>query len=232
MASEFDPAEFVDSDFLAARKAGQAAPGSGIARAPSPAEMEARATEKQQRLAELKRLQEGLERERAGLEEIRRRQIEFQTGRQEAIQNLTRGIGLLEEAEFTARCDAEQMSKSLAGIRDALAKVQSTNEASWTSDNLNTELTRALTIIENARMEWNSARLKFPVLSGVARPEAPQQTMVANSPSPEWPQARTFGEWCKLGFALTWPIALVVLLAVVALGILIGTLVQTPVPHR
>jgi hypothetical protein len=180
----------------------------------------------------LKRIQEGLERERAGLEETRRRQMEFQTGRQEAVQNLTRGIGLLEEAEFAARCDAEQMAKSLTGIREALAKVEATNEASWTKENFPTELTRALTIIENARMEWNSARLKFPVLSGVARPEAPQQTSIANSPAPEWPQARTFGEWCKLGFALTWPIALVVLLAVVALGILIGTLMQPPVPHR
>ena len=28
------------------------------------------------------------------------------------------------------------------------------------------ELTRALTTIENARMEWNSARLRFPLLAG------------------------------------------------------------------
>ena len=71
-------------------------------------------SEKQIKLAELKRAQEELERERAGLEELRRRQMEFQTGRSEMLQHLTRGIGLLEEAELTARRDTEQMARTLA----------------------------------------------------------------------------------------------------------------------
>ena len=71
--------------------------------------MDRKVVEAQQKLAELKRAQEELERERAGLEELRRRQTEFQTGRQEIIQHLMRGLGLLEEAEFAARRDAEQM---------------------------------------------------------------------------------------------------------------------------
>ena len=123
----------------------------------------------QQELADLKRAQEELERERAALEETRRRQMEFQTGRQEMIQNLTRGVGLLEEAEFSARRDAEQMAKALVDLRDALAKVEAIHEEAWTKDNFSTELTRALTAVENARMEWNAARLKFPVLSSPAQ---------------------------------------------------------------
>ncbi len=87
------------------------------------------------------------------MEETRRRQREFQTGRLEMVQNLTRGLGLLEEAEFTARRDAEQMAKALGDLRDALGKVQAINEESWTHDSFNVELTRALTTLENARME-------------------------------------------------------------------------------
>src|SRR5207247_5102279 len=128
-------------------------------------------TEAQQKLTELKRAQEELERERASLEELRRRQAELQTGRQEMIHNLTRGLGLLEEAEFTARRDAEQMAKAIGDLRDALTKVEAIHEETWTKDNFNVELTRALTAIENARMEWNGARLKFSVLSG-----APSET--------------------------------------------------------
>ena len=60
--------------------------------------------------------------------------MEFQTGRQEAIQNLTRGIGLLEEAELSARRDAEQMGRALIEMREALAKVEATNEATWTKE--------------------------------------------------------------------------------------------------
>src|SRR5579863_2299444 len=113
MASEYDPAEFVDSDFQAARKAtysGAVTAPAGANRAPSRDEVDSKGGETQQKLAELKRVQEELERERAGLEETRRRQMEFQTGRAETIQNLTRGIGLLTEAEF-ARSEERRVGK-------------------------------------------------------------------------------------------------------------------------
>src|SRR6266496_1944488 len=122
MASDYDATEFVDGDFLA-HKSPQSAASSGSAqgaRAPSREEVGSKVAEAQQKLAELKRAQEELERERAGLEETRRRQTEFQTGRQEMIHHQTRGLGLLAETEFAARRDAEQMSKAIAELRDAL----------------------------------------------------------------------------------------------------------------
>ncbi len=228
MASEYDPAEFVDSDFQAARKA----PYSGAVtapaanRAPSRDEVDSKVGETQQKLAELKRVQEELERERAGLEETRRRQMEFQTGRQETIQNLTRGVGLLEEAEFAARRDAEQMAKSLVDMRTALAKVETTNEAAWTKENFPVELTRALTIIENARMEWNSARLKFPVLSGAPKTESAEPVERRDPARPPLTE-QSFSQLCKLGLAFTWPL----LIALIGIGILLAVLLQPPL-HR
>ena len=108
--------------------------------------------------------------------------MEFQTGRQETIQNLTRGVGLLEEAEFSARRDAEQMAKALVDLRDALAKIEAIHEETWTKDNFSMELTRALTALENARMEWNAARLKFPILSGQA-PDGSASAPTAAAPA-------------------------------------------------
>src|ERR1044071_536204 len=112
MASNYDPTDFVDEDFQT-RSAADTSTATNAQRAPSREEVDSRVTEAQQKLAELKRQQEELERERAALEEVRRRQMEFQHGRQEMIHNLTRGLGLLEEAEFTARRDAEQMAKTI-----------------------------------------------------------------------------------------------------------------------
>src|SRR6266536_5319425 len=167
MASEFDESDFVDGDIQAARKSPFAAPQPGGAgRPPTREELDSRVTETQQRLIELKRAQEELERERAALEEARRRRAEFHTGREEMIQSLTRGVGFLEEAEFNARRDAEQMSRTLGELRGALTKVQSIHEETWTQENYNMELTRALTVIDNARMEWNAARLKWAMLNG------------------------------------------------------------------
>jgi hypothetical protein len=230
MSSDYDATEFVDSDFQATHKASYAAAASlagGLNRAPSREEVDSKVTEAQQKLAELKRVQEELERERAGLEETRRRQMEFQTGRQEAIQNLTRGVGLLEEAEFAVRRDAEQMAKSLADMREALAKVESTREEGWTKENFATELTRALTAIENARMEWNAARLKFPVLSGAE--QAPAQPAQAAKPPQDFLANRGFFGLCKLGLALTWPLALI---ALAALGAFLAVLQSVLPRHR
>src|SRR5216117_2645816 len=167
MASEFDESDFVDGDFQAAKKSPFAAPHTSVAgRPPTREELDSRVTETQQRLMELKRAQEELERERTALEEARRRRTEFQTGREEMLQSLTRGVGFLEEAEFNARRDAEQMAKTLGELRGALTKVQTIHEETWTQENYNVEVTRALTIIDNGRMEWNAARLKWPRLNG------------------------------------------------------------------
>ena len=217
--SDLDPADFVDRDYQA-QKATPSAGASALAagssqRAPTREEVDSRVSEAQQKLAELKRAQEELERERSALEETRRRQMEFQTGRQEMLHNLTRGVGLLEEAEFTARRDAEQMSRTLADFRDALSSMQAVHEETWTKENFNVELTRALTVVENARMEWNAARLKFPVLSGAVQ-NGGAATAELKSPAPPDFAERSFLQLCKLGLALTWPVALAVLLSIAA----------------
>ena len=222
MPSDYDATEFVDADFQTHKTLYVAASAaSQTQRAPTREEVDLRVTEAQQKLAELKRAQEELERERASLEESRRRQMEFQTGRQEMAQHLTRALGLLEEAEFAARRDAEQMAKAIGDLRDALAKVQAIHEEGWTKDNFNVELTRALTAVENARMEWNSARLKFPVLSG-----ALESSAAASAPGHPAAESLLAGQdyrgLCKLGLALTWPLAAVGLLALIVLVIVMA----------
>jgi hypothetical protein len=128
-----------------------------------------------------------------------------------------------------------QVEKSVGGIEGLLgelqkiafsnklvalnAKIEAVHEQTWTKDTFNVELTRALTAIENARMEWNGARLKFPVLSGQIKETAaaPDAILPASSPF----TGNTFGELCRLGLALTWPLATVALLA---LGVLVALL--------
>lgn len=218
MPSQFDETDFIDRDFQAGQQATATHAVSlpaqaGGQRPPSREELDSRVSEAHNRLAELKRAQEVLERERAALEEARRRRAELQTGREEMLEHLTRGVALLEESEFTARRDAEQMARTIEEFRAALSKIQAIQEAGWTEENYNIELTRALTAIENARMEWNSARLKWPVLSGGpaggagagASPGPGIQGLLAN---------HSLAELCKLGLALTWPLALVGLLSI------------------
>jgi len=223
MASQFDESDFIDRDYQNSQNPYSATPSSGggamAFRPPSREELDLRVGEAHQKLAQLKRAQEELERERSALEEARRRRLEFQTGRGEMLQNLTRGVTLIEQAEFAARRDAEQLGKTLVGLREALTGVQGIQEETWTQENWNTELTRALAGIENARMEWNQARLKWPQLNGSA--EQPGVAQEGSPTLPEW-ASYSFWQWCRLGVALTWPLALVGLVGVVLLVIFRG----------
>ncbi|HZL13622.1 MAG TPA: hypothetical protein VFC85_05715 [Verrucomicrobiae bacterium] len=219
--AEYDATEFIDTDFQAHKSPFAATSASDPLRAPTRDEVDRKVVEAQQKLAELKRAQDDLERERSSLEELRRRQTEFQTGRQEIVHNLTRGLGLLEEAEFNTRRDAEQMVKTIADFRDALAKVQAVHDETWTKENFSVELTRALTTIENARMEWNAARLKIPALEGELQKKAETEIVPAPAISPF--ANLSFGELCKIGLAMTWPLLIV---ALGALGVFVAILLR------
>jgi len=105
------------------------------------------------------------------------------------------------------------MARTLGELREALAKVQSINDQTWTKDDFQLELTRANTAIESARMEWNGARLKWPILSGEKFEQAAEKEKTATTPLAE----KSFLELCRLGFALTWPLALGIFALIIVL---------------
>ena len=221
MSSKLDESDFVDRDLEATQESGAPSPGADDSSAdapPSREELTSRVTETQQKLAELKRMQEEIERESNELQEARKRRIELTTGREEMVQHLTRGIGLLEEAELSSGRTAEQLAMTVSDLQGSLDKVTGIEEGEWTEENWSVELTLALTTIENARMEWNSARLKWPVLDGETDlRSAAGQPQVIERPGLE---QHSFWQLSRLGLAFTWPLV-VVGIAVVILLILL-----------
>ena len=101
--------------------------------------------------------------------------------------------------------------------------MQAIHDEVWTKENFQIELTRALTTIENARMEWNSARLKLPVLAGENQPAATAENNSITTAAASSLADLSFGQLCKIGLALTWPLLLV---ALGALGIFIAILLR------
>jgi hypothetical protein len=118
---------------------------------------------------------------------------------------------VLEKSELDARRLAEQVARSLEGLRSAAAHIEPLSEESWTAETWEQELSRGLAVVENARMELNSARLKWPQLEGRLA-EEDQGTASPVSRLTELPLTQL----CRIGFALTWPLAAVALLAVAA----------------
>ena len=218
MSSKLDESDFVDRDLEAMQESGSSAPGvddSSADAPPSREELTSRVTETQQKLAKLKRMQEELERERNDVEEARKRRTELATGREEMVQNMTRGIGLLEEAELSSGRTTEQLAMTVSDLQGSLDKVTGIEEGEWTEENWSVELTKALTTIENARMEWNSARLKWPVLDGETDlPFAAGQPQVIDRPGLE---QFSFWQLSRFGLAFTWPLVVVGIAIVILL---------------
>ena len=215
MSSKFDESDFVDRDLEVAQESAEISNEPSLSPAethhpPSQEELTERVSETQQRLMELKQMQEDLERERTEIEESRRRRSELSTGREEMVQNLTRGVGILEEAELSSGRTAEQLSRTVADLRTALDKINLIDEEGWTEENWSVELTKALTTIENSRMEWNAARLKWPLLDGESHTSSitaeSQPSNQENRPSLD---QLDFWQLSKLGLAFTWPLVFV-----------------------
>jgi hypothetical protein len=108
------------------------------------------------------------------------------------------------------------MARAIGDLRDSMNKVQAINEETWSRDAFNVQLTQALTTLENARMEWNSARLKFAILSGEAGADRTPSEGGLKQVAPGFP-GLSMGELCKLGLALTWPVAIAILVTGVVL---------------
>ena len=172
-------------------------------------ELDNQATSLQTKLAELNRAREKLEREKATVEESRRRFSEFETGREEMMHEITRSLGLLEEAQMDAQREAEQMARTMDDLRDALSKVETLEDVDTHDEQWKILLTRNLTTIENARMELNSARLKWSLLSSEQKSFSPPLITTASGSSNGIPLPGSFGELCLWGLAFTWPILLI-----------------------
>jgi DNA repair exonuclease SbcCD ATPase subunit len=133
-------------------------------RPPSKKELDENVDHAREQLLELRRKQEELERQKTELEELRRKQDEYERGKAEMTENITHALVVLEREGFEAQRRAaliEQTSKTLKNYLDEIAAIR---DDTWTSTTVGAELTKALALIENTRMEYNRARTKLDCL--------------------------------------------------------------------
>ena len=131
-------------------------------------EVDSKLEQARERLLTLRRQQEELERQKNELEELRRRQEEYSRGRTEMIDHLTRSLVTLERQEIESQRLAELCGKTIAAFRDYLEQIQQINDEDWDSGTVREELSKALGVIENARLEYNRARTKLDCLNPAA----------------------------------------------------------------
>lgn len=131
-------------------------------------EVDSKLEQAREHLLTLRRQQEELERQKSDLEELRRKQEEYSRGRIEMIEHLTRSLITLERQQIESQRLAELCSKTTDAFRDYLERIQEVSDEDWNSSNVRDELSKALGVIENARLEYNRARTKLDCLNPTA----------------------------------------------------------------
>ncbi|CAB4242477.1 conserved protein of unknown function [Methylacidimicrobium sp. AP8] len=109
-------------------------------------------------LLDLERRREEIERQKRQLEELRKKQRDFEVGHRAVTEELTRSIALLErhQEEWERELeDIRSVRKTLAGQLSALEALE---PASWEPANLGEELTKALALIDQSRAALRQAQ--------------------------------------------------------------------------
>jgi DNA repair exonuclease SbcCD ATPase subunit len=166
-------------------------------------EVDSKLEQARERLLTLRRQQEELERQKNELEELRRRQEEYSRGRTEMVDHLTRSLVTLERQEIESQRLAELCGKTSAAFRDYLEQIQQIRDEDWDSSNVRDELSQALGVLENARLEYNRARTKLDCLNPAAGQPATLVEEVAEKKSLGWDE---IVRYASIGAAASAPL--------------------------
>jgi predicted RNase H-like nuclease (RuvC/YqgF family) len=185
----------------------------------APHEIDLKVQRYEEQLLDLKRQQEEIARQKRELDELSRKQREFDEGRRDIVEKLTRGLVLLEREEFEVKRELEQIKIVRDSFAEHLGQTESLNAANWSSEELPSELTRALARVDQAKAIYNQSRARLLALrqaeEGLAAGDemSPELAPVANGQ----PYDKSFGAMVREGFAYSIvPFVMIVIIGLIA----------------
>lgn len=167
----------------------------------------------QEQLLQLKRQQEQIEKQKRELEELGRRQEELDRGRAEMTDKLTRSLVVLEREAYEAQKKMEQLRATRESFGQHLELLESIDAKTWNPSDLNKELSRALSTVDDARTEYSQQRSRLQANSTEEHHEMPlpETTSGYEVSSP----ANSFAQWLQIGLAFTLPLIVFCAIALV-----------------
>src|SRR3989440_6131792 len=127
----------------------------------SPEHLDSQVQKAQEQLLQLKRQQEQIEKQKRELEELSRRQDELEHGRAEMNDKLTRSLVVLEREAYDAQKRLEQLRSMRESFGQHLELIEGIDPKSWNPSDLHKELSRALSTVESARVEYSQQRSRL-----------------------------------------------------------------------
>lgn len=175
-------------------------------------QLDAQVQRAQEQLLSLKRQQDLIEKQKRELEELSRRQEQLHQGKTEMIEKFTRAAVVLERELY----DAQKRVEQLREIQDAYSQhyniLESINPKAWEGGDLNRELSKALSAVDDARAEFSKSLPKIQSDAPAGAYAAEEEGMDASGGD-----GHDFLYWLKSGFAFTLPLLILGIIAILAL---------------
>src|ERR1043165_7687023 len=167
----------------------------------SPEHLDSQVQKAQEQLLQLKRQQDQIEKQKRELEELSRKQEELERGRAEMGDKLTRSLVVLEREAYDAQKRLEQLRAMRESFGQHLELIEAIDPKSWNPADLHKELSRALSTVEGARVEFTQQRSRLQ-----ATGEGEENTGLAEIEPVFSSGGRSILEWMKIGFAFSLPL--------------------------
>ncbi|HEY5706270.1 MAG TPA: hypothetical protein VIS96_11915 [Terrimicrobiaceae bacterium] len=166
-------------------------------------------------LEKLKRQLEDIEKQKLRLEELKKRQDELEVGRSEMADKLTRSLVTVQREAEEAQKRLEQLNSIHNSFTQHLRYIEAINPKAWGAVDLPKELSKALSAVEDARVEYMKAQAKIAVEGS---PDILPAATGLPSPFEQdygYAEERGFKYWVKSGFAFTLPLQIVGVLGLI-----------------
>src|ERR1700716_2348935 len=168
----------------------------------SPEHLDSQVQKAQDQLLQLKRQQEQIEKQKRELEELSRRQEELERGRAEMSDKLSRSLVILEREAYDTQKKLDQLRATRESFGQHLELIEAIDPKSWNPAELNKELSRALSTVDDARTEFSQQRSRLQAGGGSSdvglAEAAPDVADMLNEGS-------DFSHWVEIGFAFSLP---------------------------
>jgi hypothetical protein len=166
----------------------------------------------------MRRKQSELEREKQTMEEMLEKQDQYERGKQELTDKLSESVVSLQKLEDHAARQVEIYSAARTRFSEVLDEIQRINDADWSDEAFRDELNKAVVTIDTARKEFVKVQAAVESVGG------PVTLFDASRPRPltdaddEEAAPRSFGQWIKIGLAVSLPLIVALAIAVAVLA--------------
>ncbi len=157
----------------------------------------------------LRMRQDELEYAKKALQELNRKQNDYDHGKKEILASLGRSILQMEKDEVRAARMVELLASTRQKFKELLTEIHDIHEERWGEEEFEEELDRSLALVENARMVYNKSVAKIDAESW-QRGECGAGALVPldGGTGRGSLSDKGFGFWFKVGVALALPMVL------------------------